>query len=139
VNAGFWLRAAALWVGMLALALAAGGLREWLYVPLLGRPWAEALTTAKLIALWVPIVYGFLVWQGAPIRADLLHGLGALWAVLALGAHAAVTALAGGAPGTPGVALRTYWPGALAWVLAAALYATPLLVGWLLRVAQRRA
>lgn len=129
----FWLRAVVTWALLALLAVGTGALRDTLYVPLLGRAVAEALTLAKLLALWGVITYGFLAWHRAAYRRVHLPWLGGLWLALAVLLEYALSQVTSVRPESAWAHLHAWWRGDL-WVVAvAALYFLPLLAGRLVR------
>lgn len=78
---GTALKALVIWVGILALAIANGALREAVLIPRLGTTAGLVLSGLLLTILILGVAYGSLPWLGARRPMELL-GVGLGWLVL---------------------------------------------------------
>ena len=73
----------AVWVGILALAIANGAIRESVLVPWLDVAWAHVLSTLMLCGIVIAVASSTITWIGVPsIRAAL--AVGTVWTILTL-------------------------------------------------------
>jgi len=81
---GPWTRASLAWVGILALAILNGAVREGLLVPRLGRTPGLVASGLLLSALVLLVAFATLRWIAPATRAQA-WAVGALWLALTLG------------------------------------------------------
>jgi hypothetical protein len=76
-------RASAAWIGLLALAIVNGGVREWALTPRLGEAAAHRLSTITLCALITGLTWMAIPWVG-PASPRTAWIVGAGWVLLTL-------------------------------------------------------
>lgn len=74
-------RAAAVWVLLLAVAVAAGGLRVALLEPRLGEPRAHVVGTLVVVAVFAALIWRAVGWLSPPRDRSALAAVGIGWTV----------------------------------------------------------
>lgn len=83
LNLTIILKAFAAWFVILVLAIANGGLREAVLLPVLGKPWGFILSGLILSVLILVVAYFSLLWFGrVPVSNYLVIGMGWLFLTL---------------------------------------------------------